>query len=485
MAFSLRSMALNTGALAAGEVMCRFFSLGLVMTASRILGPSQMGTYAFCVAFTGNFLIVLDFGLESFISREIARNPSSAVGVISVISTVKTYLFLAVIPVAVAGALLSDSPQKRTLLLIMTGTIFSTTHLHSIYAYFRGRMEAWKQSLTTIVQRLLVAVLGILLILTGRQTTALALVELLVGMGTLLFCLVVLVKPRPTKFVLSDTRECISLVKRTWSFAALALVWNLYNTIDLMMLSWLADSVATGYFSSAEKLGALVSFIPSAMAGTLLPFLARIASTRESSYGRSVRSLVKLQAAVGAAIAVVFISTARELPLLLFGEQYLPVRSTIMLMSPGVFILFVNQSLTLALISSDREVRMLKIFLACLALNVALNLVAIPYLRDRGAALTTVVCSVVMTVLQYQGIRSDKRAEIGLYRQVWRPLLGLMVAAGISLRFVPEGTFIGLKAALSLLMFLVVLILTGGVRPDHLRFLHLLRDKGPSPVAES
>ena len=60
------------------QVSARLIRFVLVIFAARLLGASEYGKFAFAIAYNSLFLILMDWGLNQLLVREIARKPETA-----------------------------------------------------------------------------------------------------------------------------------------------------------------------------------------------------------------------------------------------------------------------------------------------------------------------------------------------------------------------------------------------------------------------
>src|SRR4030043_166433 len=89
---TIQRIARNTTALLVAQVASYLLSFFYMMYAARPLAPANFGILSFAIAFTGIFAIFGDFGLQSLMVREIARDRTVAPKYLANVSLMKVIL---------------------------------------------------------------------------------------------------------------------------------------------------------------------------------------------------------------------------------------------------------------------------------------------------------------------------------------------------------------------------------------------------------
>ena len=70
----------NSGIVAGTEIFSKVLGLVVVVFAARSLGAADLGVLAFAVGLTSRFGVLIRFGFDTLIVREVARDQSQAGG---------------------------------------------------------------------------------------------------------------------------------------------------------------------------------------------------------------------------------------------------------------------------------------------------------------------------------------------------------------------------------------------------------------------
>lgn len=461
--WSKRNIAANALALASGEVFCRVLSLVLVVTVARLLGPDQMGIYAFCIALYGNLLLVINFGFDTYISRETAREPEGSMELFGKILGAKFALYLFVVPLAVLIAALSMPPHKFRLVAVMLVTLTGAITASTIYAFCKAQLKGHMQSIGLLLTRLIAGGGGLALVLGGAGIMGVAIGEFAATITIALAAWFMTRKVLGFKPVVRVDFRNLALFKKTWKFGIYQILVNLSASAGLIILPLLSTDRATGYFSAAEKIGTIITFIPAAIAGTMLPVFSRLSTGDPERYNLWMGRYFAFQMLAGALACSLLAGSSTFLPDLIFGASFSAVGKVVELLSPLAICVFVNPALSIALITKNQEGRMLAVFSFTALVNCLLCVVLIPAMAERGAAIASLASNVLLLIIQFFSIPPSTRVALASFKSSAVPLAAAAVCIGVWKYIEHLGFHSGIGAASGVTLFLMVVLITGSV----------------------
>ena len=95
-----RRITANFLSLAVSEIISKLLQLLVFIYLARVLGKESFGIFSFAVAFSLLIVIIADFGLSTFLIREISRNKKAASKYLSNALISKIFLTLTAIAAA-------------------------------------------------------------------------------------------------------------------------------------------------------------------------------------------------------------------------------------------------------------------------------------------------------------------------------------------------------------------------------------------------
>lgn len=401
---------------------------------ARYLGVNNYGIFGFAVSITGILGIIDDFGISSHIVRHIATDNKSA----------PKYLGNA-IPLKIIFALINLGITFIILILfnINEFTIFITLlfSLEMIFKSYIGTFNGTFQAFEIGKYQ------GIGITLMNTTTLLFILISIYADMGllgitisyivanllTFIYEYYVLkkhvVKP---KFEL-DIEFCKKITMLSIPFAVTGVLYSIYYSIDLVMLTKLVGDYATGIYNATYKLISVLTLFYSVYTAVIFPVMSKFYKNDKKllviSFEKSVKYLMLVM--IPLAIGTMFYSL--DIIQLIYGHQYDAASSVLSILIWTVCLLFIGGAANTLLNASHRELTVTKIYAIAAVFNIVLNFILIPYFSYNGAAITTVLSDVLIVALQtYVIYRIGHRVNKKLYLDLIKIIIGSAVL-GIAL----------------------------------------------------
>lgn len=284
--------------LALNLIVKPFWIFGIDRTVQNVVGEQVYGLYFALFNFSVICNCVLDFGINNFNSRSIARSESFLQDNFSKIFTLKLLLgvlYLAV--VMVGGVLWQYSGYALALLLLMAFNQFLSCFILYLRSNVSGLLLFKTDSFLSVIDRVIMITLcGILL--WGNVTSKPFQIEWFVYCQTAAYVLTILIA---MPIVLSHTKLHSPFVDRQYfkyiliqslPFALLALMTNLHNRVDAVLLERLLPegigNAQAGVYASAFRLLDAATMVAYLFSVILLPLFANMLTKNEN-----VKSIVK------------------------------------------------------------------------------------------------------------------------------------------------------------------------------------------------
>lgn len=335
----------------AGEVGSRMVSLALNVALAQGLGKATYGRYTFAYAFAGIAAMCGELGLNTLLTREIARDRASAAATVRAFAPLRILTVSAVAVLTLAIAVLSADadrlPEIALLSVFMAGNTLLDYHCAILSAHERMGEEA----LVRIGARTAVGLLGIGAILSGASLFP-VLVALCggnfvaaLGAGIARRRLGVPSFASPRGAELAPGRA--SLGRMLADGLPVAAAWwtiVLYFYMDSVVLERMGFSdSALGQYGAAHKILEAAQALPLVLVGGLFPIVA------ERAHGGNARAAApffaqtaRLSIVLGVPLAAVGAILAAPVSRLLYGDAYSETGKVLALLALGTPFFFAN-----------------------------------------------------------------------------------------------------------------------------------------------
>ncbi|MBM4437005.1 MAG: flippase [Actinobacteria bacterium] len=457
----------------AASVADRVLFWAFWIVALRILGPAGNGEYAFALNLLTYVGTLVDFGLGTLVTREVARDPNALASVFGQALALRGRLLLAGIPVMLgvafaywAGGAISGTTVAVAAILA-AGLVPSA--VNQAYAAVYGAWERMDRRAYVVVGTSGLTVgLGLLLLGLGLGVLGVALAGLASSLGT------VVALARPVGFgLLASGRAARAADLRRLAAASLPLMLNsllatAFIQVDVLILQPLQGTEVVGNYNAAYKFINALNVLPASIVLAAFPIMARASADPVALaewFARAWRVLITLGAG---ATALGFIFAADIVGGLL-GQAFLPDAATALaILIWFVPLSYLNGTLQYVLISLDRQWWLTPAFAATTAFNVGLNLALIPAFSFRAAAVVTVASEAVLLGIFLWLLRREPAVR-RIVEPAVRPVLAVVptVAAAWAVRDLPWLA----GGALALAVYVAGLLATGGLRIGSLHAL--------------
>ncbi len=375
---------------------------------SRILLPIGTGKVAFANSVVNYFLLLAQLGIPTYGIRACAKvreneeKLSKTVQEILVIN-----LFMCVISYVLFFIILYFVPRfqdERTLLIITSGSILFTTlgvewffKAMEMYSYI-----AWRSIIFKCIG------IGAMFLLVKEQSDYVIYGAILIfassASGILNFIYL-------HKLVNLKKRNHLNLkkhLKPIFIFFAMSCATTVYLNLDTTMIGLINTDADVGYYNTAVKLKNMLVCIVTSLGAVLLP---RVTSYLEKKEIEKFQILSKKAICFVLFISIPMIAYffvyARQVVLLLSGEQYIDAIVPMRIMLPTLlFIGLTNLMGIQILVPMGKEEKVLESTIVGAMIDLILNMILIPKYSVVGAAIGTVTAEFMVFIYQYFSART-------------------------------------------------------------------------------
>lgn len=453
------AVARNAGYAFAGEIVQKIVLLIYGLIIPRYLGPEDYGIYGYALAFVGIIKIFIDLGTGTMSVREIARNNSVSRQMMPQILGMKVFLGIVMFFLVLGITSFSETPKSAAALRLLATTLFleqGIIYIQVFRALEKMKYYFYAQSFCNV---LLIIVLPFILIfnLGLKGVICGQLISNVIGSLFIFFMVQKQVEPVSIGF---DFKYWIKILKDSLPFAALSIVWEIYNRVDLVIIPWLDSFQSNGYYKIATVIPAMSTMIPISIFAAVFPYFTRNAGVSQESIRSATVTLYRYLSIFGLGITLMIGACANDWVIFLWGNEFISGSPSLAILCAGVPFAFLTGIHINVLYSLDSQNRVLSIAAVTILLDVILDIVLIPIMGISGAAMATVVANVILFTMTYLAV-TKKLGAIPFFRTVSGPFFSCAVAyAAVSLA---SGGILPVKFLISGIIFLTLLITTKSI----------------------
>ena len=416
----------NTGWIVGGQIARLLLSLVINSLTARFLGPSDYGIVNYVTSLITFFTSLVSLGLSGVIVYELVSGRDREGTVLGTAITLRFFAgilsvigFLALIRITDPG----DETVFRAAALAAVQLPFLAPG--SIAGWHQSRLQSKYSVLCQLLAYLTMSGYKVYLLITGASVELFSFAVSLDVIVLALLYLISYVRSGGARlgFRLSTAGR---LLRSSLPFILADMMIFVYGQTDKIMLRHMLDSSeAVGYYSAAIAISGLISFLPAAILESARPPIMEAKSTDEAIYRNRLRLLYAALIWISLFYSLGVTCFARPIVYLLYGKAYYPAIPALRIAVWYTAFSYLGSGRSLFLICEKKN-RFVSLFSAMGALtNIVLNLLLIPQLGIKGAALATLATQLLANFV-YPALFPSTRAYS-------RHVLAAFLLRGISL----------------------------------------------------
>lgn len=377
-------------------------SLFMNIWLARYLGPKNLGTLSYILAFVGLFGFISALGISDILIRDLVKYPEkrdelmgTAFGLLSIGG------FIAFLCAFISAFIFEPSGMVRNLIIVYS-TTFLFSPVNVISAYFQATVQAKKNAFAQIIGIIIVAIFKAFLILSGKGIiwiTFAFVLDFIVG------AILYIINYKKSGLNMREWTFSGALAKSLFSISYLLMLNSVAGfillRIDQVMIKFYLGTVSVGMYAIAVKLSEVWYFIPGIICASVFPAIINAKKFDEQMYLERLKKLYIFLGGGAFLIAIPIVILAPWIIKLLYGAAYLtsvPILQIYIWSGVGFFLsLGINRYFL-------TENRLKPIFwynTLAAVVNILLNVILIPRIGLTGAAWATLISYSIYPILAF------------------------------------------------------------------------------------
>jgi O-antigen/teichoic acid export membrane protein len=393
----------------------------LVLTAAlgRYLGDAGFGELYLAMSFGVIFSVLVEFGLDQQLVRAVARDRSLAGTYLVHSAAIKMVLSVLAYAIILVLIQVLEYPTEHKLTIAVYCLVLLFNGLSgSLTAVYQASERVFHSAVGTIIEKGFIAVAALAMLSAGVGVTLIAAVFVAGSLLSVLWKGLFLRRMvrLPVAFEIATMQKLVMGALPFFLYWALGAV---YYRIDVVLLSKLTDAAVVGWYGAAYRLFDTLVFLPSTVSTVIMfPILARLAVGSRADLRLAMNKGLDVIVMLGVPICTGLFILAEPIIQFIYGKpEFLNAVPVLRYLAVGLFLLYVNSVLAVALVSLNQERKMTVVAGLATVINLGLNWLLIPHFQHLAAAAVTVATE--LFILCYLGVFIPKdlltRASLGVF----------------------------------------------------------------------
>ncbi len=416
------------------------WGMALLLTAflPRYLGAVGMGKLQLALSLWAIMGVIVSFGMDTFLTKKIARNPENVGNLFSSSIVLRTLLFgLSLIGMAVYTQI-AGYPADTTMVIFVIGIASLIGQYSSTCQSALNGLERMEYvSISDIVSKGVTTLISIGLLLMGYHVMAIAFVYILGNM--LSFSIQFLALRRKQKLHLHrfNWQSGIEILKHSFPFLLMGGFLVFYAQVDVVIISLLVSEEQLGWYGAADRLFATLLFIPTVYMMAVFPALSRMHVEASQSIKNlsslSFDLLLLMAVPIGLGLMVI----ANQLVLVVFGADFANSGPILAIFGVVLIMTYLNILIGSFLIATDRQNPWTRVIIIATLISIPLDLILIPWCERIfsngaiGGALAFVVTEAFMLIAGIRLLPKGTLTQVNLSYALRTLLAGAIMVVSI------------------------------------------------------
>ena len=377
-----RTIAKNAGVLMGSQLITWVMALVITIVVPRYLGATVIGKYQLAGSLLMIIGIIASFGIERFITKEVARDHGKISTLFGTIFFLRLGMYLLGYVILAFYIYLMKYPVDTIYIILIFLVSYLIEQAASLcMAALQGLEKMEYLSLSAIVCKIFSVVTSLVLVLLKQSVYAIAAVN--VGAALINLFIVGSALQRMQKIPLKFNPGLVKWIyQNSLPYMLTTVFLVVYMRIDIIIISWLTNEKEIGWYSSASTLFGTMLFVPTIFMTAVFPALSRMYVSGADATFKVLRKSLDLLLVIGIPIGLGVLAIADPLVILLYGPDFTGSGPILAIM--GIVMIFTYLTILLGqyLISIDRQVIWTWVMAVATVATVPLDLIFIPWCHD-------------------------------------------------------------------------------------------------------
>ncbi len=402
----VRKIAYNTIISTGARILAVALSLVSLGLITRYLGKEGFGSYSLVLAFLYVFNILADLGLYSLMTREISRPGADEKKIASNIFTLRIAALLIFLGLAVVSIwFFPYAHQVKLGVIIGSVSYLFLSASQVLMGIFQKYLRIDKAGLADIIGRLIQLVLVAVFIHFNLGFFSILSALIISCIGNFVFNLI-FARKYVALTLAFDFSFWKGLIKKAIPIAASIVLTLIYFKFDTIFLSLKfinrssADPIIdVGIYNVAYKILEGLIFFPLMFVGLIMPLLSRSAISNREEFKNIFQKTLDVLIIFVIPLVVGLAILSSPIVVLIGGAQFGDSAPVLRLLSIAIGLIFLGNLFGHSIIALDKQKIGAWIYFGGMIFNIVTNLIFIPKYSYFGAAATTVVTELLVTIL--------------------------------------------------------------------------------------
>lgn len=408
-----------------------FFLINVLV--ARYCAVPEFGIYTTALAFATFFSQFSNIGISQSLKRAVSLDSAHDSEHFTTTLITKTVLAIATYCALVTALYYTDYCSETVKLSLIFGLIrIGNEYLSTYYAFYEAKERFTLVSFLKIGFAVSFISSAIIVVLLKYNYFYFAYYRLYIVIAYIIILFIITIRQTAFSIKLSTIP---GFFHHTFFFGLSTIFGNLYNKLNIMIISFIKGTSLTGFFNNGFMFYNVLSFIPINFGKIVLPFLYReFEAGRMDSFRKVYNAFTKALAVLSFGIMIIFYSYAGQIIPAVYGDKYSESIIILQITSFGIPFMFTISGVLIT--GLDRQNVRSLIQGSALVTFIIINIILIYTFSIQGAAAASVINAVFLFCFYHGYLVRKKIIGIRSFLPVYVKLTIISAAIILLERFI-------------------------------------------------
>lgn len=417
----MNKIAKNFFSVSFSNLISQLLTFAILWYAARRLDVAGYGEFSTVQAIMVYFSLAVVFGLQTYGTREIAKNKDKISTIVGEIISLRIILFLiSYFIIFIISLFCSKDIMLKNLLLLYGVTLLPTSL--SIDWVFVGIERMEHNAVYTVIKTFTPFILTFFLVKSVKDINLIAIFTLLgLSIGTIYQYYIYFIKFKfKFKLILEKNKMAKYLIYGL-PFVLSGILAMINTNVDRIIIRFTIGNYEAGIYAVSYTVVFFLTNVVTVIFTPILPLMVSYFHSKEMKKLCDLGdNLAKVVVMVILPISFGGVVLSKEI-VMMFGKQYISAFVPFSILMIYVFLLFIREVYGYGLNAWHMEKQYLKVVTISALVNLVLNLIFTPIYGMNIAAVITVISEVINLILMKR--YADKVIKINCFKYVLKALL--------------------------------------------------------------
>lgn len=367
---------------------------------ARVISPVGIGTVSFVESICRYAILIAALGIPVYGVREVAKLKEDKVELSKLCSELLTIHFLSTLLISIIYVItvFSSAKLNHNLNYYLLGLLMVFSNIFIMEWYFQGIGDFKFITIRTLIVRIITTISVFFLVTNANQGFNFFLLTVLTNVINGIVNFWYAKRSLNLSYSLNFKKLKKHLTPLFFIFSTTISI-SIYVLLDTIMLGFLADEKAVGFYSMALKISKVPMLFVGALGLVLIPQLS-YSFHQNDLENFKILILKSLNFVITFSFPVIFFvfGISNELLHAFAGEQFLGAALTLKILSVVVLLIGLSNVFGLQILTPMGKDKFLtfSVLLGTIT-SLSLNFILIPLFQEKGAAITNIITELVVT----------------------------------------------------------------------------------------